>query len=351
MKIIINILEKDQTYLKKIVPALNTRYADKMEIQAFDNGQSALEHAETVKPDLFVFSDLSEVDLKRLPAGCIPVYFSDSNDIESVHGIKAVGKFQKIDTIYKQFLNIYAEEHSDIMLKKSENRQCKCIAFMSPAGGVGTSTVAAAAAQFMAKKGKKAVYLDLNTYGDMDIFFSGEGQLTMGNIIYELKKGNTNLHLKLESVIKQDVTGVCFIQQPKVLLDMLELTEQDKAVLIDELKTELDFEYVILDMAFNLTKKACEIYQHIDQMILVSDGTEISNRKIQRAIEACRIMDLNQLMGLETKIKMVYNRFASRSGQILKNMDMIGGVPVFKAESVNRIVEQISEMEFLEYLM
>lgn len=351
MKISISILEKDENYLKKLTAALNMRYSDKVEIQAFNDVQKALEHVKVSRPDLFVFNSSLDVDTSLLPVGCIPVYFSDSNDIDSIHGIKTIGKFQKIDTIYKQFLNIYSEEHNDITLKKVQNGQCKCIAFMSPAGGVGASTMAAAAARFLAKSGKKVLYVDLDTYGDMDVFFSGEGQLDMGSIIYELKKGNTNLQLKLESVIKQDAAGVYFIQQPKVLLDMMELTKQDEAVLIDELKSELDFQYVVLDMEFSLSKESVETYQHVDQIVLVSDGTEISNRKLQRSIEACRIMEQNSSVALESKISMVYNRFGSKSGQVLKDINMIGGVPVFQAEKASKIVEQISGMEFLKHLM
>lgn len=351
MKICISILEKDENYLKKITTTLNMKYADKVEVQAFDDVQKALENVKINRPDLFVYNSSLDVDVKLLPDGCIPVYFTDSNDIDSIHSIKAVGKFQKIDTIYKQFLNIYSEEHSDIALKRSGNGQCKCIAFMSPAGGVGTSTMAAAFTLSLTKNGKKTLYVDLDTYGNMDVFFSGEGQLDMGSIIYELKKGNTNLYMKLESVIKKDSCGVYFIQQPKVLLDMMELTEQSMAILIDELKTALDFEYVILDMDFNLTKEAVDVYQHIDQIILVGDGSEISNRKFQRAREAYRIIDQSSSAMLEQKISIVYNRFSSKSGQVLEDMNMIGGVPVFQSEKACKIVEQISGMDFLKRLM
>lgn len=351
MKICISILEQDENYLKKLTTTLNVKYADKVEIQAFDDVQKALENVKISRPDLFVLSSSFKVDLNLLPVWCTPVYFSDSNDIDSIHGVKAVGKFQKIDTIYRQFLNIYSEQHSDITLKRAGNGRCKCIAFMSPAGGVGTSTMAAAVASFLSKNGKKILYVDLDTYGEMEVFFSGEGQLDMGSIIYELKKGNTNLHLKLESVIKKDISGVYFIQQPKVLMDMMELTEQNMAVFIDELQTALDFEYVILDMDFNLNKEVVEVYQHIDQIILVSDGSEISNRKLQRAREAYKIIDQNSSATLESKISLVYNKFSSKTGQLINDMDMIGGIPVFQSEKASKIVEQISGMDFLKRLM
>ena len=351
MRIRISILEKDENYLKKLITALNMRYSDKMEIQAFDDVQKALENAKVSRPELFVLSSSLEVDLNALPIECTPVYFSDSNDIDSIHGVKTVGKFQKIDTIYKQFLNVYSESHHDITLKNIGNDRNKCIAFMSPAGGVGTSTVAAATALYLAKSGKKTLYIDLDTYGVMDVFFSGEGRLDIGSIIYELKKGNTNLRLKLESVIKQDPRGVYFIQQPKVLLDMMELTEQNVDVLIGELRSGLDFEYLILDMDFRLTSDAYRIYNRIDQIILVGDGSEISNRKLLRTREAYRILDQVSETPLEGKIAVIYNRFSSKTGQVLKDVNMLGGVPVFQTEKLSKIVEQISGMDFLKCLM
>ena len=62
-------------------------------------------------------------------------------------------------------------------------------------------------------------------------------------------------------------------------------------------------------------------------------------------------MEQNSSVALESKISMVYNRFGSKSGQILKDINMIGGVPIFQAEKASKIVEQISGMEFLKHLM
>ena len=89
------------------------------------------------------------------------------------------------------------------------------IIFSSPSGGVGTSSMAAACAVHYAMQGKKVLYLNLEKFGSADVFFSGEGQFDMSDIIYTLKSKKTNLALKLESCVKQDISGVYFYSQSK----------------------------------------------------------------------------------------------------------------------------------------
>ena len=87
----------------------------------------------------------------------------------------AICKFQKISRIYQQILNLYSEVAADIVTASSgENNRTKIISVLSPAGGVGCSTIAAACAKALCQNGRRVLYLNLEKYGSTKILFQGE---------------------------------------------------------------------------------------------------------------------------------------------------------------------------------
>lgn len=183
----------------------------------------------------------------------------------------AICKFQKADLIYKQILSIYSEVISNISGLKLNVDECKVLAFTSAGGGTGSSTVAAACAVHFASKGRKVLYLNLEEFGSSDIFFEGEGQFDMSDVVYALKSNKTNLVLKLESCVRQDTSGVYFFSQPKVALDILELGTEDILRLISELEMTGAFDYIIADMGLGLDEKHLKIYGRAYAVVLVGD--------------------------------------------------------------------------------
>jgi MinD-like ATPase involved in chromosome partitioning or flagellar assembly len=351
MKIIVSILERDTNYLQKITAGLNKRYSNQIEVHAFSELEPALADIKASRIKLLIMSPDFIDRVGVLPEYCTPVCFTESNDVETIHDIKAIGKFQKIDAIYKQILYFYAENNSDVTLKSGGKGRNTCIAFMSPAGGVGSSTMAAAAALYLTRQKKKTIYLNLGIFGVTDAFFSGEGQFDFSDVIYELKKGSNNLHLKLESIVRQDPEGVNFIRQSGKCVDMMELSDENIITLLEVLRHDTDYEYIILDMDFSLNPHAYEIYRYIDRIILVGDGSEVSNEKLVRAREAYRILDQSSSTQLEGKIDVIYNRFGSKTGNVLNDVNALGGAPVIQAAKAAQIVQQIAGMDMFRCLL
>ena len=210
MRIKLAILERDQSYLNRIVTAFNTKYADKFEIYSFTDKDMALATLDSSRIDVLVACDSFDINVDVLPKRCGFAYFVDAVDVDSINDQRAICKFQKADLIYKQILSIYSENSGRAAGLKLGDDHAKVIAFASPCGGVGTSSLAAAFTIRMAKQGNKALYLNLEKYGSSDVFFAGEGQFNMSDIIFSLKSKKANLAMKLESCVKQDHTGVYF---------------------------------------------------------------------------------------------------------------------------------------------
>ncbi len=354
MRIRLAILERDTEYLSRIVAAFNAKYADKLQIYSFTDYEIALNTLSTDKIDVFVASDAFEIEDKDIPKRCGFAYFVDVTGIESVKNRRAICKFQKADLIYKQILSIYSENASDISGLKLNDTSCEITVFTSPSGGSGCSTIAASAAINFAMRGKKVLYLNLEKFGSTDVFFSEEGQFDMSDIIYSLKSKKMNLALKLESCAKQDSrNGVYFFSQPKVALDMMELRAEEILHLISELELSGIYENIVIDMDFGIEKDFIDVYKKAKNIVLVGDGSEISNIKITRAFDALLTLEETMDISLTNRFVLIYNKFNNQTSSRISNdkIRIIGTAPVLAECDMKRILGRLSVMQIYDELI
>lgn len=350
MKIRLAILEKDLSYLNRIVAAFSAKYADKFEIYSFTDPDVALSTLDNSKIDVLVAADAFDIDVAVLPKRCGFVYFVDYADVETVRDQRTICKFQKIDQIYKQILSIYSENAGSVSGVKFGDESCKIISFMSPCGGVGTSSVAAACALYFAAQGKKTLYLNLEKFGSSDAFFSADGQFDMSDIIFALKSKKANLSLKLESCVKQDSRGVYFYSQSKIALDMLELGAEEVTRFITEARISGGYAYIIIDHDFGMDKDTLKILRQTHSIVWVGDGSDISNLKIERAYHALSTLEQREESTLISQINLVYNKFSSKTGKTVTDVEIrtAGGAPRFEYASSEQVLKQLSSMQMFD---
>lgn len=231
--------------------------------------------------------------------------------------------------------------------------ESRIAAFCSASGGVGSSTMAAACALHFAKQGKKVLYLNLEKFGLADMFFSGQGQFDMSDIIFALKSKKTNFPIKLESCVKQDSHGVYFYSQTKNALDMQELNADDTVRLISELNLMGGYDYIILDMDFGVDENILKIYRQAQAIVLVGDGTMESNAKTERAYSAIAIKEANVDAPLTNRMAFVYNKVSSKFGQSINAPDLkiLGGFPRYSGANLRQIADQLSEMTIFDKII
>ena len=353
MKIKVAILESDENYLSRIISVFSTKYSDKFELYSFTDQEFALSSVEKSKIDVLIANESFNIDVSTLPHRCGFAYFVDSADIEFIHDQRAIGKFQKVDLIYKQILSIFSEKTESISTMRFGDDSTKFIAFSSVSGGCGASSIAAACAIHYASKGSKTLYLNLEKFGISESFFSSEGQFSMSDIIFALKSKKTNLPLKLESCVKQDARGVYFYSSSKYALDMMELTSDDVIRLLSEIRLMGLYSVVVLDMDFSIDKDALKVLHQVNSMIWVGDGSVISNTKLYRAYQALSVIDQGSDEPILNKVSLIYNKFSNKTGEILDNIGLtvLGGSPRYEHATTDMILEQLVSKEIFNQIL
>lgn len=353
MRFKVAILEKDKNYLSKITGAFTTRYADKVEVYSFTDEKLVTAHITEKRIDVFIAGDGYDIDVTELPNTCGFAYFVDSSDIESLKGQRAICKYQKVEQIYRQIYDIYAEKAGTNFELKEGEGSCKMIVFASPSGGAGSSTMAAACARYIAAKGKRVMYLNLEDFGGADTFFVGNNQSSMSDIIYALKSKSIKLAMKIESCTQTDSSGVAFFPQANHALNMLELENEEVLTLLDEIRKTDNYDYIVIDKDFGIRKDDFKIYDQCNAWILVGTGTEISNAKIFRCYEAVKTMLGEEAVKTLSRMYLMYNQFSNKTATVLENMDIkrIGGAPRYERASLAQIIEQLSVMTVFDEIM
>lgn len=353
MKIKIAILEKDENYLKRISATFNSKYADKVEVHSFTNQDLAIAELGKSKIDVFIASELFEIDTDKLPKHCGFAYFTDSVDVESLRGQPAIGKFQRADSLYKQMLSIYSENSEIVGGIKHNGSQAEIIIFASPCGGTGTSSLAAASAIRYASQGKKVFYLNLETFGTSDVYFNGDGQFDMSDIIFSLKSHKVNLSAKLESCVKISHEGVSFYSTSKLALDLKELKEDEIIRLLRELKINGAYSHIIVDTDFSIARECMKEYELASALVWVSDGSLVANSKIARAYAALSVIEGGLDTSLTNRICLIYNQFSNKIGQKVSGADIreLGGAPRFDHANSNEVVARLSQFGILDAIV
>ena len=329
MKIRLALLDADQEYLHRIVSAINARYAEELEVYSFTNPEIMLPALKENKINVLLADSSFDVDVSALPKKCGFAYLVEQKDIESIKGERAVCKFQKLELIFRQVLIIFSEAAEEFKSVINSDVATKLYLFLSPCGGCGSSTAAAACAQYHASRGQNTLYLNLEKYGSSDAFFSGSGQTNMSDLIFALKSKKSNLSLKLKGSVRQDAGGAFFFGGAKTALDMFELEHEERMRLLTELVHCGDYACIVVDMDFALNKDMLVMMKNADTVVWTTDGSDTANRKVTRAFEALSILSAQEEIDISDKLSLLYNKFNEKTSSVPTDLsvNVIGTAP------------------------
>lgn len=337
MRVKLAILHSDLSYLNRLANALETKYRNRLLLYTFTSPEKALEALNTEKIDVLLADDAFSFDMETLPEKCGFAYLVDSPELDTLRGAPAVCQFQRTELLYKNVLNIFSETLGDASVRNIYSDRGKVLIFSSPCGGSGTSTLAAACTTHFALAGKQSLYLNLEDFGGADAYFSGEGVADMSDVVYAVKRRRGSLPIKLESYARRDSSNACYFSSAKMALDMLELTTADRQDLISVLAESGGYDYIVVDMPFDLRKESRELFQKAHALVWVSDGTPVANQKTAKAYEALRVLEQGGLAPLADRVCLLWNKIPAGMESELPAL----GMPVVGA--VAKVRHQMNE--------
>lgn len=353
MRLKVGVIDSDVIYIKRFVSNAQRKLADEMELYVYTNVEQAYSGLKHVYPDVLLVADEIAFDCNAIPRGIVVIYFSKRNDVEEINGFPVISKYhQKLVDIYKNILNIYAENSSSEQIGKKKKKNVKMTLFMSVQGGVGTTTVAAAYAVDRAKKGNKVFLLSLDMFGNIALYFSGDGKQSLTDILNALKK-DINIEAKFHSAVKTDHSGVNFFDVCKNAYDMVEFKDEELKTLLENIQTfEQGYDEIVLEYSGHLDKRMLFLMkQYSDYIFYVNDGSTVGNIKFQRFCEAMKVIEYKEEEHILNKMRLIYNQFSSKTGEQLIEtaIPVIGGINRFIGLQENEIIYKIADLSEIRW--
>ncbi len=350
MRIRLAILEKNPLLSKRLNEVLSQKYLEDFEVSSFTELDKALQALENRKLDVFLCGEEFEVDVRDIPPGCSFAYFVSTAGIDKWKQQKAICKFQKAELMVKEIQSLFSENAGSHISIRGDGRGGELLIFASPAGGCGSSSLAAALAMRRARQGSKTLYLNLEQVGAAELYFQGPGQSDLGDVIFALKSQKANLPLKLESSIRQSGEGVYFLAPAQLAAHMAELQIQEVAVLLEAVLGLGRYDTVVADMDFSLGEEFRRIFALAQKVIWTSDGSESANKKIASAYHSLGLLEEGAQDRVAPKLRLAYNKFSSKTGQVLEGLELqtLPGMPRVEHGQARPVLEALSQMNQLD---
>lgn len=279
MLVRIAVADKNEEYLERLVDVLE-EYKD-LNLSVYTD-RGSLETALTSRTfDILLFdSDLydGQVVLKK---NTLAVMLLDEDKAvpAACHDFHKINKYQRISGIYKQVLELYSEVCQDVG-EFMGRRPVVSVAFYSPVGGCGKTTLALTAASKLAMRGYKTFYINFEDIASEDCYLAQTAEKGVSELVGFLGS-DINFPMKLQSLLQTKMDNLYYLKHFDSPNDIYEMTNQEIGELLMEIGRSGLFEYIVVDMGVALDTKAMAIFEQMQKIVLVEKTDMIAAHKMK----------------------------------------------------------------------
>ena len=328
MKLVIALYTDDTTYNERL-----SQYAERYMADEF----LVVNREEASGAHILLISE-EQFRKEEAAGGPFRIVLSNVDGVDRIDGTPAVYRYQAADSILQTARRIFLEQNRYESTGNQGGKFCCTALFLSPAGGVGTSTMAMSMAIHAAQAGMRVVLLDLTQFSGLGAMIRPVEQ-GLSEVLFALKM-KKNLRLNLSELLKEDISGFRYFGITERLQDMSEITADDIRLLVRTLK-EGDFcDLLVIDADCRLDNACDELINASDRIFLVSDGRETSNLKTLRYA----VMLRQERKEILDRVLLLNNGSAGRDVEKaqLSWIRELGSFPTIREASPREIAEQFS---------
>jgi len=279
MRVKLLIAAGDLDYADHLSNMISERHADVINVSVCKSKERLQEMLMSAKADVALldpaWADGVDLSMVRLP---LLLWTEDENDAGRSGEIKPLRKYQRVSYIVTEILENHAKVTSDD--HGPDSGRAHITAVWSPAGGVGKTTVAMAYAAKKASEGRQALYLNLELFSSVPVYFSEQGK-SISTVFEMLENNEGNVRTLIRGVRRQDsATGVIYFCPPDNFDDMNILSPDNISALISSCAGVAD--ELVIDMSCACDESSRRTLEFADRIFLVTDAASTSQIKISQ---------------------------------------------------------------------
>lgn len=343
------ILDHDTRYAEALVNFLSVRYGSQVEPCLFHSLDALRDYLKDHRPDLVLASAELLAKPELLPSQAV-AYLSEDRDIERFNGRPVVFRYQRGESLLRQIKGIAAEADKRNAVYTAGERG-EAWLFLGAGGGTGCSTAAVGCAAQLARTGRKVLYMNLQSLGDVSGMLSGEGTGGMTRVLYEVKtflgnrEGQGNLAPRLEGLVRYDSQlQVHYYGAFDMPMEAASLTGEEMACLLTTLTGV--YEVVVADMDGVYSPALKAALGQAAKIVPVSSGTETANRKLKKLLDMFAVLDESEDLRTLPRTRVLYSRFGSAARQAEEcRAPVLGVIQHYTGADTARIVRELRGKE------
>lgn len=321
-KISLVIADVNEVYIENIMSYISLNHSNKFQLQTFSKKEPLEDYLNNVsKVDILLMSPEFKINCDKYDN--IKFIFTLSNaQTGLIDGVYNINKFQHVDSIVSDIISLYADKNdSEVLL--SGDKKTKIIAVFSPIGGSGKTSIAISLCINSTLRGKKAFYLNLESFQSTSIYFNETKDINLSRIIYYLKEKPKNLTLKIEGALIKDInTKVDYFSPPDNSLEMEELNDNDIRTLMSYFRVLGKYDYIIIDMESEFTAKNIAVFEDCNELLTIFDHSENSIVKARKFINDIHLFKERMGLDLSKKIKIVLNKYKNKYNHPIEEINL-----------------------------
>lgn len=299
--------DEDEQYLKEVRHEFMERVSQ-LELITFTKKEKLYQFLKQgSEADILVIDEAlaqDRLDDLFLPATCIAL----SSSMDSIEGFEVVKKYQRMESLINAILLKYAQDSGALEVVRGDSHT-KMVAFYSPAGGTGKTTLAMAMAVVGARMGFQTLYLNLEEIDSVNDIL-GRTSNCLSDIFLALKTKGMQVGIKLkESIQLESTAGFYYISGVESISEYEEVDGDDMRKLLEAVRELSCYDLVILDQSSGFTEKTKVILEAADTIFVPITAEEGSTSKLLRLLGESSLH--GQYDALFSKMNLIANRAAS----------------------------------------
>ena len=335
MRLKLLVATADSDYGGHLSGVVSDRYADLIDVNVCSTPERLTELLAEMKFDVALTDVpmIKDLDIQniRLP---LLLWADEEAGDEQTADLGKVSKYQRVSSIVADVLERFAKVTADI--SGPALKRAHITAVWSPAGGVGTTTVALAYAAKLASGGRQALYLNLEYFSSVPAYFARTGK-SISSIFEMLEAGEGNVKMLIRGIRCQD-NGVAYFNCPENFDDMNILSPENIAALLDACCETAD--ELIVDMTCVCGERERQVFETADKVFIVTDPSDAAQAKLSQFVS-----QHNDFARIRAKTALVENKGATICRP---PVDTVIPLPLVQSVNASEIYKTLSGYDFLE---
>lgn len=328
MAINIVIADKHEEYVRRLTSYIKKNYGDTYEIETFNSQTDLVKRISKGKCEILLVSPGLYDPALYLKNIKLPVVLLGEEPFQPVDKMKwQISKYTRISSLLT---------YLDEKLEEVERNRPIVYGVFSPAGGVGKSTMALAAALAYVQQGKKVLYVNLEEMDGTGMFF--EEKPTIPKEVANKKQEDQYDAFLSTGILQDPQSKIMYLKRD--LLGMHQQTREVLALLIERMIDQELANIVMIDFGTASSELSEELLSNVDYLLLVSNAQTHAVYKLSQWLEQMYAKE-----EIKEKVRLIINE--AKEVKLPVEIEVVGQVDKLYATHPLGICDYIAQHQFL----